>query len=239
MNYYAVCGELARVYLYMNDKANALSNALEVINSRKFPWTKQSDFINADPTLKDRILYNELVFDWPIPTSANTLFNYFGSGSNSSLYLSVDMGSSIYETSGVGATDLRFQQWFKPGTNLYLMKYVDTIRHPLVAPAMRLSEMYYIAAESSYDTDPLKALSYVDTVRSVRGIDPLQVSSPDDFMTQLVKEARKEFYGEGQIFYMYKRLNRGIVGPTGIVNAPTDKNFVLPLPLNEIEFGGR
>jgi len=239
LNYYAVCGELARVYLYMNDKANALSNALEVINSRKFPWTKQSDFINADPTLKDRILYNELVFDWPIPTSANTLANYFGSGSNGSLYLSADMGSSIYETSGVGATDLRFQQWFKPGTNLYLMKYVDTTRHPLVAPAMRLSELYYIAAESSYDSDPLKAVSYVDTVRSVRGIDPLQVSSPDDFMTQLVKEARKEFYGEGQIFYMYKRLNRGIVGPTGIVNAPTDKNFVLPLPLNEIEFGGR
>jgi hypothetical protein len=30
LNYYAVCGELARVYLYKNDKTNALNNALEV-----------------------------------------------------------------------------------------------------------------------------------------------------------------------------------------------------------------
>jgi hypothetical protein len=104
---------------------------------------------------------------------------------------------------------------------------------------MRLSEMYYIAAESSYASDPVTAVGYVDSVRNARGVDTLQVSSPDDFMTQLVKEARKEFYGEGQLFYMYKRLNRGIVGPTGIINAPTDKTFVLPLPLNEIEFGGR
>ena len=242
LNYYAVCGELARVYLYMNDKTNALSNALEVINSRKFPFTDQSDFINADPTLKDRILYKELIFDLAIPTLNNTLVNYFGFNGNGSLYLSSDMGSTIYETNGVGATDLRFQQWFKPGANLFLTKYsrdADTNRHPLVAPAMRLSEMYYIAAESSYGSNPVQAVSYIDTVRSARGIDPLQVSSPSDFITQLVKEARKEFYGEGQIFYMYKRLNLGIVGPTGIVNPPTDNTFVLPLPLTEIEFGGR
>jgi hypothetical protein len=241
LNYYAVCGELARAYLYMNDKTNALSNALEVINSKKFPWTKQADFINPDPKLKDRILYNELLFAWPIPTYTDTLTRYFGAGGNS-LYITPDMASTIYETGGLGASDLRYKQWFNPGSYISLVKYSrdpDTNRHPLVAPAIRLSEMYYIAAESSYASDPGTALSYVDSVRSARGVDILQVTSPDDFMTQLVKEARKEFYGEGQLFFMYKRLNRGIVGPTGIINAPLDKTFVLPLPLNEIEFGGR
>jgi hypothetical protein len=241
LNYYAVCGELARVYLYMSDKTNALSNALEVINSRKFPFTKQSDFINPDPQLKDRILYNELLFSWSIPTLTDTLGNQFGSSDNS-LHMTNDMGNLAYETAGVGATDLRFKQWFNPGTSLYLVKYnrdVNKNVHPLVAPALRLSEMYYIAAESSYDVDPVKAVNYVDTVRAVRGVDPLQVTSSADFMTALIKEARKEFYGEGQIFYMYKRLNMGIVGPTGIVNAPTNTVFVLPLPINEIEFGGR
>lgn len=240
LNYYAVCGELARAYLYMGDKANALSNALEVINSRKFPFTAQSDFINPDPTKKDRILYKELLFSWYIPTMTGTLFNYFGT--NNSLTMTTDMGNLIYETAGIGASDLRFKQWLKPSTNLYLVKYSrdpSSNKDSLVAPALRLSEMYYIAAESLYDNDPVKAVSYVDTVRAARGVDPLQVNNQADFLTQLVKEARKEFIGEGQIFYMYKRLNRGIVGPTGIVNAPTNNVFVLPLPINEIEFGGR
>jgi hypothetical protein len=225
----------------MNDKPNALSNALEVINSRKFPFTKQSDFINPDPTKIDRILYNELLFDWPIPTNTNALVNYFGSGGNN-LFISNDMASSIYETNGVGATDYRSQYWFQPGANFYLVKYSrspDTNIHPLVAPAMRLSEMYYIAGETSYASNPTLAVSYVDTVRSARHVDGMQVSSQDDFMTQLIKEARKEFYGEGQIFYMYKRLNKGIVAPNGVVSPATDKIFVLPLPQTEIEFGGR
>ncbi len=249
LNYYAVCGELARVYLYMNDKANALSNALEVINSRKFPFTSQADLLNPDTKLIDRILYKELLFCWYIPTTTNSLVNLFGvsGGSNTSfnansLKMTTDMGNLIYETAGAGATDLRFKQWFIPSTDLYLSKYArdpQSNRDSLVAPALRLSEMYYIAAEASYGIDPVKAVSYVDSVRAARGVDPMQVTSQADFMTQLVREARKEFIGEGQIFYMYKRLNMGIVGPTGIVNTPTDKVFVLPLPINEIEFGGR
>jgi hypothetical protein len=62
MNYYAVCGTLARAYLYMNKKAEALSNATEVITANKFPWTLAADFINASPELVDRVLYPELVF---------------------------------------------------------------------------------------------------------------------------------------------------------------------------------
>jgi hypothetical protein len=241
LNYYAVCGELARVYLYMNDKTNALSNALEVINSRKFPFTSQSDLNAPDPTKRDKILYKELLFSWFIPTMKNALINQFGSKENS-LHMTNDMGNLIYETGGVGAGDLRFKQWFTPDVSLYFAKYsreANSNLDSLVAPALRLSEMYYIAAEASYGSDPVKAVSYVDTVRAARNVDPLQVSSQADFMTALIKEARKEFVGEGQIFYMYKRLNMGIVGPTGIVNAPTNKVFVLPLPINEIEFGGR
>ncbi|WP_431215324.1 RagB/SusD family nutrient uptake outer membrane protein [Puia sp. P3] len=242
LNYYAVCGELARVYLYMNDKTNALSNALEVINSRKFPFTSQSDFINPDPTKKDRLLYKELIFSWgAVPTLKDALTLQFGEKENS-LHMTNDMGNLMYETAGVGANDLRFKQWFTPDVSLYFAKYnrdPNSNLDSLVVPALRLSEMYYIAAETTYGTDPVKAVSYVDTVRAARNVDPLQVSSSDEFMTALVKEARKEFVGEGQIFYMYKRLNRGIVGPTGIVNAPVNKVFVLPLPINEIEFGGR
>jgi len=58
-------------------------------------------------------------------------------------------------------------------------------------------------------------------------------------LRSLVKEARKEFYGEGQLFYMYKRLNRNIVGLSGISYPASDKLFVLPLPIDETDYGNR
>src|SRR6202000_2696682 len=105
---------------------------------------------------------------------------------------------------------------------------------PQMAPAIRLSEMYYIAAEASYDQDPATALGYLNTVRSQRGIGtPVTDSTRAQFQADLIREARKEFFGEGQIFYMYKRLNAAIVGSSGIITAPGGKIFVLALPVNE------
>jgi hypothetical protein len=242
-----VCGELARVYLYMDKKQEALTNALEVINSRKFPWTKVPDLISPNPQTIDRILYKELVFAWYDPYRKDDLVYLFGSGL-SSLYIEKNAANTLYETGGVGGEDLRFKQWLKPvsdvsGDRYELQKYVrdkDQNLHYLMAPALRLSELYYIASECTYDTDPAKATAYVDSVRYHRGINaPLVVSDKESFLNELVKEARKEFYGEGQIFYMYKRLNRSVAGLTGISYPASDKIFVLPLPNTEIDYGHR
>ena len=248
MNYYAVCGELARIYLYKGDKVNALANALEVINSNKFPWTRQNDFLNPDDEKKDRILYRELVFAWYIPNTSGALNSRFRDGENA-LFITSSEGQNLYETGGVGGEDFRFKQWFSEksgglGTRLQLEKYYrdgDANIHYQVAPALRLSEIYYIAAECTFDTDPVKAWGYFNTVRFYRGIGSAITDEPskDVFMTELVKECRKEFYGEGQIFYMYKRLNRPVTGLAGASYAATNRMFVLPLPDDEIQFGNR
>jgi hypothetical protein len=251
MNYYAVCGELARVYLYEGDKANALLNASIVINSNKFHWTSQADFLNTDPKVQDKILYKELLFSWHIPKEVTGLFNRFQTNTGG-MFLSPKDAQTIYETNSVGGEDLRYKVWFQPAIdgNLLFQKYArnpngttetdETLNpYPLNAPALRLSEMYYIAAESSYDIAPAKALEYLNQVRSVRGIiSPLTITTKPDFIEELIKDARKEFYGEGQIFYMYKRLNQNIVGQGGLIISANDKIFVIPKPNNEIEFGG-
>lgn len=247
MNYYAVCGTLARVYLAMDKKDLALANALEVINAKKFPWTKATDFINADPTKKDRIRYPELVFGWYMKPLELAYADRFNAGITS-LHLDPNAGNNIYESGGVGAEDLRFKQWFKlvndiSGNRLELQKYLrdgEVNLHPLMAPALRLSELYYIAAECTWDADQAKALEYFNTVRFNRGINTsLNVASKDEFLNELVKEARKEFYAEGQLFYMYKRLNKNIVSQFG-ASIPASKTiFVLPLPNDEIEYGQR
>ena len=87
---------------------------------------------------------------------------------------------------------------------------------------------------------PAKALEYLNLVRAARGINvPVNTSSKAVFMDELVKEFRKETYAEGQLFYLYKRLNRGILMENGATTPPSDKIFVLPVPNDELEYGQR
>lgn len=248
LNYYAICGELARVNLYMENKADALTNALEVISSNKFPFTSGSDFINSDVKKRDRIMYKELLFSWYVPQLKDTLSNRFNIGPKS-LYVEKNTCETMYEISGAGGDDNRFKYWYVPGGGgsyqwYELQKYkrdIEANKHYLVMPAIRLSEMYYIASECAYDTNPVSALLYLNTVRKNRGMQTdASVNNKEELLNELVKEARKEMFGEGQLFYMYKRLNRTITGQIGGSNIPaSNKVFVLPLPDNEIEFGHR
>ncbi|HVW98370.1 MAG TPA: RagB/SusD family nutrient uptake outer membrane protein [Mucilaginibacter sp.] len=251
MNFYTVCGELARVYLYKNDYANALANAQIIIKSKIFPWTNQADFFSKDITQRDRIFYKELISCWFVDNSdINKEVQNLFTASPPVLSATTDQVAEIYESAQSGADDWRYKQWFIAAASssgataterAILQKYVEnttpvTNLYPLVAPAMRLSEMYYIAAESSYNSgDTQSALSYFNTVRKNRGIGDSVTTVADKatFNNLLLTEARKEFYGESQIFYMYKRLNHGIPITSTYMQPASDKIFVFPLPIDE------
>jgi hypothetical protein len=252
MNYFTTCGELARVYLYKNDMPNALAMAEEVILSKRFPATNGTDFNESDVTKKDRIFYKELISCWYINDNKdikNYLIGTFA-GTAPAFSATSEQIDDIYESATAGADDWRYKQWFfktKIGSSsterAVLLKYLTNISpvknlHPQVAPALRLSEMYYIAAEAAFNTDPLKALDYFNTARHNRGIgyDLRDIPTKADFLETLITEARKEFYGESQIFYMYKRLNHTIKSPSGLSYPATDKIFVFPLPQDEEAF---
>ncbi|TDQ07125.1 RagB/SusD family nutrient uptake outer membrane protein [Pedobacter metabolipauper] len=245
MNYYSVCGELARVYLYKEDLANSLLNANVVIDSKKFPWTLKEDFFKTDIGQRDKIFYPELISAWYIPDSKQHLEGLF-SNADAGYTPSIPQKDIIYEKGTVGADDWRWLRWFQdvPSSNssgrAYLQKYMvnsSPIRnmHPLVAPAIRLTEMYYIAAEASFDLDKPKALAYFNTVRNHRGIGEALPADIDKstFINKLVAECRKEFYGESQIFFMNKRLNKEIINTNGLVYPATNSIFVFPIPLDE------
>ncbi|GAA4311879.1 RagB/SusD family nutrient uptake outer membrane protein [Mucilaginibacter gynuensis] len=249
MNYFTVCGELARIYLYKNDIPNSLLNAKEVIDSQKFPHTAKTDFNETDIAKKDRIFYKELITAWYINDNVDIKQDLVKLyiNDNPKLMPTSDQIDDIYEKDFAGGLDWRYKQWFFKTTigsngteRALLQKYIsNTIpvknRHPLVAPAMRLSEMYYIAAEASFDTNPMQAVEYYNTMRISRGIEDnlTNAGSKNEFIELLIKEARKEFYGESQIFYMYKRLNHPVkISPTQNYPA-SDKIFVLPIPVDE------
>jgi hypothetical protein len=248
MNYFAVCAELARVYLYKGDNANSLTNANNVIDAAKFPWTDKEDAFNNNVQQRDKIFYKELIFTWYVPGANDMLVSLFTTQNVASYQPTPLQLDNIYEKSTIGAEDWRYRQWFQTATDVtpnrsYLVKYTTNSTplvnlHPLVAPAIRLSEMYYIAAEATYDTDPLKAITLLNTMRTHRGIIDLLPNSLSKtaFINELVKESRKEFYGESQIFFMYKRLNLDLVAASGQVYPASDNIFVFPVPEDELTY---
>ena len=93
-------------------------------------------------------------------------------------------------------------------------------------PIIRMSEIYYIAAEACFDKDPSEAIDYLMQVkkgRNLRNVDLSGITLKSDFMDRLISDARREFLGEGQIFFMFKRLNQSV--PT--VNNWKPEYFIL------------
>jgi hypothetical protein len=242
LNYFAVCGTLARVCLYAGNHAEALSNAREVIGADKFPWVNRDRFLAEEKT-RDRLIYPELLFAWYIEKQEENMRNRY-ENTTTGYFVNTDHIKNIYEVATVGADDDRFKSWFSltTGSNYQITKYLRNDAktgniHYLVSPAIRISEMYFIAAESVYDSNPEMAWSYLNEVRTHRGIGtPLGYS--DNFQEELLKEYRKETYAEGQAFYAYKRMNKSIRSESGVLFQPINI-APIPLPDDEIEFGNR
>ena len=98
--------------------------------------------------------------------------------------------------------------------------------------------MYLIKSEVEYrsgDADAAKAT--LNQLRTARNL-PALTELPADFELALIQEYRRELMGEGQLFFLYKRLNR----PTILyspVDAIAEKVYTFPLPLTETEVAER
>jgi len=144
-------------------------------------------------------------------------------------------------------TDYRYSAYFeqrRPG--IYFIKFgnygeeIDNYRIQGMN-LIRIPEMYYIMAEAVYSTDPGQALGYLSTVLQSRGLEEIEPEDVDEesFKEILFNERLKEFWGEGQIFYEYKRLNKSIFNDDGDELTAGDNIFVLPFPDDETEYGNR
>lgn len=79
-----------------------------------------------------------------------------------------------------------------------------------ILPVIRATEMRYIIAEYyAHQNNYAEAYQILNDIRAKRGlIVPLSVmSSWEGFEKDLLHDARREWISEGQLFYLYKRLN--------------------------------
>ncbi|UKJ09272.1 RagB/SusD family nutrient uptake outer membrane protein [Solitalea lacus] len=199
---WAVKGLLARVYMYKGDNAQAKENALAVINSNKFSLsTNNNDLFFTKESLFKLYIYN------------NNYYAYYKSVFSSPVLLGLSSSAqtAVYVTGNGATSDYRknfINTLTGNGTGAALMpkKFYATASN--IFPMIRLSEMYYIAAECAADVPT--GLSYINQVRTGRGVPALTAANVPDagsLSNEIMKEYRKEFIGEGQMFFYYKRKN--------------------------------
>ena len=245
LNYYAVEALLARAYLYMCDKADAFKYATDVIKTADngiFPFVDKN-LVVGSPADPDRIFSSEVLFALTNTSRGNLFKNYFDPSRLPNYVFRMDnslMDKLVYggaaQTGGY-QDDYRYRaDWVATGSNRYFYKYKDmeatgSIQNTMI-PMLRLGEMFLIAAESQGD-DLSKGVQYVNALRRNRGVANLQTLTPD----LLKYEYIRELYGEGQLFYLYKRLYSDIITSSSSSKntKASDLVFVVPLPDSETE----
>lgn len=94
-------------------------------------------------------------------------------------------------------------------------------------PMMRVEEMYLIEAEATAYTNPSAAAKLLKDFMATR--DPefaLASETTKSVVDAVIWNKRIEFWGEGIVFYDFKRLNYGIETGYSGTNAPTDTRIV-------------
>ena len=180
-------------------------------------------------------------------------------------YLDGDKFKFFYETADAGNTDWRkntemfevVNSGASRDINVFCRKYNQK---PLnigyvysganAVPLIRLPEMYYIVAEcassASESADALntvrfaRSISYSDEIITT-GYDDLDVASKENKnqtkrINEIMKEYRKEYFAEGQLFYFLKAHNYSTYYGCGI-ETMTEAHYQMTLPDDEYIFG--
>ena len=233
MNYYAVTALLARVYLWGNDKEAALKEAKEIIGEADGESPASYELANSAATTSDPMFNKELIFTLDVQKLKDNSDIYFTesfSSTSNILTMSSKGKATIFNSSGL---DNEFRNyWITPysdGSSFVLKKYTGVNYIPM----FKISELYLIAAECAQGK---AAYDYLNKLRNHRGLS--SIAPTDDLAGYIFQEYRREFIGEGQMFFYYKRKAMETIGAeNNIAHQDVNAVYNLPIPTVEIDFG--
>lgn len=232
MNRAAISALLARVYSYAGEHDLAAAEAQKVIDMN-YNDLKYFEFTDAATVAGDYKMCNDLIFAL---SDVNLIRNYesYALSPTSTFVLAYDY-SNLFDS----GSDYRLTTLINYSSYSYYPKRYTTpsgsgSSETLdILPVIRLSEMYYILAENyAAKNDYTNATAMLEAVRRGRNcganmLDGL-ITDQASFVTQLLKEVRREYVEEGLIFLFYKKLN-----DLSLNWYLTEESFYFPLPENE------
>ncbi|MDR1092346.1 MAG: RagB/SusD family nutrient uptake outer membrane protein [Prevotella sp.] len=240
MNYYALKGLEARILQYLGRDSEAAAAAKEITDrieeDKIFHWVNISKMVEY----RNYIFFSEVVFGINNINSKSSARNlYLGDNILKEVYVvnENNLFKNIFKEysnqvqagnpSPRDILDIRAWQW-----DLSEILTIQTIYYPTDAsyvsykyktesqmiPAvnslqvlMRVSEMYYIQAESALKSGQRDiAINLLNEVLRHRGLNIdylLKVDASDsEIRAHLTREYYREFFGEGQVYFYHKRL---------------------------------
>lgn len=223
LNYFAVQALKARTLMYKGT-SESIRQAGDLAKSlienetfgEAFPWVSSSSELNADKAFSKEVIFGINVAemyndwrDWFSLSKSNVTANI--------LPTATKMVDHMFNAAPFSeSTDWRVCMWSLWSNRDYAMstRYMepsDTPSYLNFQGLVRKSEIYLIAAEAFQDE------KYVNTIRQNRGLKLLaEELGSYELQDEIEKEYMKEFMGEGQMFYYYKRRGEDyIMGRAG------------------------
>jgi tetratricopeptide (TPR) repeat protein len=254
-NYQAAKATLARIHIWTGEYEKALPILEDFILSSSdidgLDWVTSTYIDNTGDVNNDMTFSMEHIFRLDVNRlweKVKTQYDQDAARPNENrnlFYITPANMSPMFEVPGKGDSDYRYSKLLnnKDG-KISVKKFIDFEGKQYAdrMPVIRMSEMYYMAAECLISNGRKdEAAEMINTVIRNRGISDAYWLNEDDpeerVREELEKEWRKEFLGEGQMFYYYKRMGLELLGgyqlsdPIGV--------YVFPIPENEIDQGGR
>lgn len=205
-------------------------------------------------------VYNEKSYD---ENKLSQFFRKKSEGMNTAAWFQIAMGQEeqgiFYNADG---EDEAFMNPEKPWESRYDLRGVDLIfradnyvpisakwywsdnteirnNNVTILPVIRATEMRYIMAEEyARQGNYEEAYGILNKIRADRGLwgdeDKLEVGSTyEQFQEELIRDARREWLSEGQLFYLYKRLNAPVKLGKDETRPLRRNEYLLPVPSNQ------
>ena len=258
MNYLALLALKTRVCHYAGSQYKIMtkSAAKEIydIYYTKETWVgfTEQDNITCQPDIRYYKLFDDVLMGTYYRNLATEYDDGLYSNDNSVKYPLANI-ESLFASDNVGVysdyrllyqiktTNTSNQAYFTGKYSVSADGVVAACENPMV-PVFRLSEICYTLAEIAADEGKIsEGIEYLSAVRKARGAlrdIALSVTTAEQLKEEILLDARKDLMCEGQIFFMYKRLNREQVPSASRPGFYKNmrEGYVLPIPTSESPF---
>lgn len=241
-NYYAVQALKARLFLYLGKKSEAWQLASELISPKSGAYSRLSLGGDADFKAENYALPSECILALSNPKIEKNMDEF----NRARYYMEMKHYEELFAGQSMSSNNRALKVWDKDNMNIMgnqfakFLKYKQPVNsvgsekmglQKQVVPLIRLSEIYLIAIETAPTLEEANRL-YIEYMKARNVVAVPLVAQT--LMEEVMMEYQREFYGEGVMFYVYKRLNaKEMKWKTD--RPVVEQDYIIPLPATELK----